>query len=304
MTPDALAAMTGRALPRPALEVGVGAALAGLGVSLCLHRVAERPRATDWQPGLAIAPSTLDDLLELLLSRRPGTSAHWLSLSFDDGYRDAAEYVRTRAARFPSVEFFFFVCPAKVERRAGFRWDLVEQRLIAGTPRAEALELLASPHLNATENTRADLRGLADVPEFAMATPDEVRALAALPNVIVGNHSNLHASPVTLPDAEAAADYRASRDDFERLFGRQRHFAFPFGTPQHHFQRRHVELLRALGDFTVWTTEARPYRLSERRPGAVLPRYPVDGQRSAAELAGWLAARALAYRLRGTRHHF
>lgn len=303
-SPDALAAMTGRTVPRPALELSVGAALAGLGVSLCLHRVGETRRASDWQPGLCIPPSTLDDLVELLLSRRPGSSANWLSLSFDDGYRDAAEYVRTRAARFPAVEFFFFVCPQKVEGRAGFRWDLVEQRLKGGVPRATALELLAEPHVVEWENARDDLHGLADERDFAMVDLAEVRALAAMPNVIVGNHSTMHASPKSLSNDVAEADYRTSRDDFERLIGPQKHFAFPFGTPRHHIEQRHVDVLRGLGDFMVWTTEARPYRLSERKPGAVLPRFPIDGLKPATELAASIAARSVAFRLRGTKHRY
>jgi peptidoglycan/xylan/chitin deacetylase (PgdA/CDA1 family) len=301
---NALAGLTGAALPRSALEVSVGAALAGLGVSLCLHRVGETRRPSDWQPGLCIAPSTLDDLVELLLSKRPGSSANWLSLSFDDGYRDAAEYIRSRAARFPAVEFFFFVCPQKLERRVGFRWDVVEQRLKNGEPRDTALKVLDAPHLVASENARNDLQGLADGSDFAMVDLAALRALAAIPNVIIGNHSTMHASPRSLSTQEAALDYRTSRDDFERLVGPQKHFAFPFGTPRHHVEQRHVDVLRKLGDFMVWTTEARPYRFTERRPGAVLPRFPIDGLKPATELAGWIAARSLAFRLRGTKHRY
>ncbi len=303
LRPDDAARAVGRSLPRPALEVGVGAALAGLGVSLCLHRVGPA-RASDWQPGLTLEASALDELLELLLTRRPGSAANWLSLSFDDGYRDAADYIRSRAPRFPAVEFFFFVCPRKIERRVGFRWDLVEKRLLAGTSRDEAVALLDEPHSTVTEHQRAELRSLADAAPFQLASVEELGALVTFPNVKLGNHSNLHASPNKLPDEEVTRDYRESKEDFERLFGQQQHFAFPFGTPQHHFQQRHVDVLRSLGDFAIWTTEARPYRLTERRPGAVLPRFPINGQRTPAELAGWIAARATAFRLAGTRHHF
>ena len=61
-------------------------------------------------------------------------------------------------------------------------------------------------------------------------------------------------------------------------------------------------MLKKLGDFTIWTTEARPFQLSERRPGGVLPRFPVDGQRNARQLAGWIAARSLDFRVRGPRN--
>ncbi|MCU0696086.1 MAG: polysaccharide deacetylase family protein [Myxococcaceae bacterium] len=303
LRPDEVAHALGGALPGPVLTRSVGAALGGLSVSLCLHRVGPR-RPTDWQPGLSMEASSLDTLVDLLLAHRPGRADGWLSLSFDDGYRDAAEYVRSRAPRFPGVEFFFFVCPRKLETRAGFRWDAVEKRLAAGASRHEALRPLGEPHTVEAEAHRAELQGLADEPPFALVSVDEVRALAGLPNVRVGNHSNLHASPQTLSDDEAARDYRESREDFERLFGRQRDFAFPFGTPRHHFSQRHVDVLRRQGDSTIWTTEARPYRPDERRPGGVVPRFPVDGSRSPAELAGWIAARALKFRLAGSPHRF
>lgn len=303
MRPDDLARRAGASLPRPVLTTSVGAALAGFGVSLCLHRVGP-PRPSDWQPGLRIDPAALDDLLELLLAGRPGSSANWLSLSFDDGYRDSAEYIRTRAPQFPAVEFFFFVCPRKLEQRAGFRWDAVERSLLAGTPRDAAKQALDAPFDTATENTRDDLRALTNDPSFELATVDEVRALGTLPNVRLGNHSNLHASPRRLSDEVASRDYRESRADFERLFGAQQHFAFPFGTPGHHVEQRHVDFVRALGPSVLWSTETRPFLLSERRNGAVLPRFPVDATHSASELAGWIAARALDFRLRRKRYPF
>jgi peptidoglycan/xylan/chitin deacetylase (PgdA/CDA1 family) len=300
LTFDSLGLVAEHLLPRPILSTSIGASLAGLGVSLCLHRVSPTPRTTDWQHGLSIPAATLDTLVEELLTSRPGSSAHWLSLSFDDGYRDAAEYIESRAPRWPAVQFYFFVCPEKVERRAGFRWDLVEQQLIANVPKEQALQALQTPLQASTENSRADLLGLADVPSFAMATVDEVRALTRFKNVIIGNHSNTHASAANQPVSEIAVDYRRSRDDFERLFGPHTHFAFPFGTPLHHFQRHHVDLLRSLGTFTVWTTEARPYRLDEVMPKAVLPRFPVDGSKSALELATWMGLRAALFRMRGS----
>jgi hypothetical protein len=36
----------------------------------------------------------------------------------------------------------------------------------------------------------------------------------------------------------------------------------------------------------------------------VLPRFPVDGRQDAASLAGWIAARSLDFRVRGSKHHF
>ncbi len=291
----------GRSMPTPVLRRTLRGALDGHHLALCLHRVSERHRDTDWQKYLTIAPAELDALIELLLSSRDG---RWLTISFDDGYRDAAEYVASRASRYPEVELVFFVCPEKTERRAGFRWDLVEERVRAGQPLARAVQEMEQSFDVARENSRGELRALADAADYALAGLDAVRALARYPNVTLGNHTNCHFKATRLSIDDAREEYRRSTADFVRLFGPQRQFAFPFGTPRHHFDRRHVELLRGLGDHLIWSTEARPYRPEERRPGAVLPRFPIDGTRSFRETAAWIASRAAYFRLRGSRHDF
>lgn len=292
-----LASLAGRTLPGPALKLLLGSAIHELGVSLCLHRVAARPRPTDWQGGLSMPAFELDALLELLLSSRPGPSRDWLRVSFDDGYRDAGEYLRTRAPQFPQVQFDFFICPEKAEARAGFRWDLVEQR-------DRDVALLDTPPDVERENRRPELRALAEHPDFALCTLEELRELGSLPNVTLGNHTSLHLSSARFPDAVIKADFERSTATFTRHFGPPENFAFPYGTPRFHFERRHVDWLRTLGSFPIWTTEARPYRVDELRPGGVLPRFPVDGRQSAQSLAGWVAARSLAFRARGTKHHY
>jgi peptidoglycan/xylan/chitin deacetylase (PgdA/CDA1 family) len=301
LSADELAHRAGGSLPQFALKPMLGAGLAGQGCALCLHRMAPEQRSTDWQPGLNMPPAELDTLIDLLLSSRPGRSDGWLTVTFDDGYADSAEYLRTRATRFPQVEFLFFVCPEKLEHRAGFRWDLAEEAMKRGTPRSEAVALVDAPVDLATENSRADLEALGRLPDYQLSTVEEARALTTFPNITLGNHTNLHLSAVKLADEVVRGDYQRSTQAFSRLFGAQTHFAFPYGTPQHHFAPRHVEMLRALGDFAIWTTEARPYPLHERGPRAVLPRFPVNGERSAHELAGWIAARSLDFRVRGRR---
>ena len=262
-----------------------------------MHRIAARPRPGDWQPGLSMPAPELDTLIELLLSSRPGPSRDWLRVSFDDGYRDAGEYIRTRAPRFPEVTFDFFICPEKTETRAGFRWDLVEQSKLEKA-------LLTSPPDVESENHRPELRALAEHPEYALSTLEELRELAAMPNVTLGNHTSMHLSSAKFSDEVIKADFQRSTATFTRLFGAPANFAFPYGTPRYHFERRHVDWLRALGTFPIWTTEARPYRLDELRPGGVLPRFPVDGRKDAHSLAGWIAARSFAFRARGTPHRY
>ena len=303
-SPDQLAGLAGRWLPGPALRTLLAGALQGLELSLCLHRVAARRRASDWQPGLSMPAPELDTLIELLLSSRPGPGQGWLSVTFDDGYADAAQYIRSRAPRFPGVEFIFFVCPEKAQLRSGFRWDLVEEALKSGRAAEAAVSLMDAPVEVEGENHRADLRALCELPDYTLCTVEELRELATIPNVSLGNHTSLHLSPAKSADELVKADFERSTATFTRLFGPPRHFAFPFGTPRAHFAQRHVDWLRPLGNFPIWTTESRPYRLAERAPGAALPRFPVDGDKDAHTLAGWIAARSLDFRLRGARHHF
>jgi peptidoglycan/xylan/chitin deacetylase (PgdA/CDA1 family) len=184
----------------------------------------------------------IDALIELLLDAGD-RDRRWLTIAFDDGYRDAAEYLRARARRYPEVEWLFFVCPRKVELRAGFVWDLAERR---GQP------------------------GLVDI--------EVCHELAGLPNVAMGNHTNGHHRASSLTVETLRREYNDSARDFERLFGPQRHFAFPFGTPGRDVSEEAVELAReAAPNAVLWSTEARGFDPQERGPGAVLPRFAAKG---------------------------
>jgi hypothetical protein len=228
---------------------------------------------------LRIREDVLDELIEVLLHARPGHAGGWLTVSFDDGYEDAVRYVATRAPRLTGVGFMLFVCPEKLQRRAGFRWDL-------GAPLDVPFEL-------DSENTRPELLGVGD----ALASVADLRALAVLPNVQLGNHTNLHAAALHLPGEVVREDYRRSAAGFEALFGPMHHFAFPYGTPGEHFDSTHVAMLRALGEPVLWTTQSSAWVPSAARPGAVMPRCPIVGLRSADELLGWLGAKLLKQRV-------
>lgn len=273
-------------LLRPLLRVALG----GHNVALCVHRVSEPSSPPAREPDLTVEAGELDRLIELLLSARPGSRERWLSATFDDGYQDAARYVQSRARRFPTVEFLFFVCPEKAEHGAGFRWDLPRQPTAGEPADVEG------------ENQRDDLRALEGHDRFRLAGLPLLDALRALPNVALGNHTNGHFRAAALDPEQSLREFARSQADFERLFGKQTQFAFPFGTPQHDFHAGHVGQLRRLSQALLWTTEPRPYQVAERVPGAVLPRYPVRGPWGHRGVAAWIAARAAYARWRGPRH--
>jgi hypothetical protein len=259
-------------------------AVKSLNVAMCLHRVSATRKSE-----LTISAQELDRFLEKATSLRH-EHGQWLTLSFDDGYADAAEYIETRAPRFPQVEWLLMVCPEKAERQAGFRWDLPNE------DRHERDVL--------HENQRPDLHEIATHRESRLATLEECRHLAALPNAHLGNHTNCHFRALDLSFEQSARELRSSHENFRRLFGEVRHFAFPFGMPERDFDARHVEVLRERGDFLIWTTARRPYHPEDRKPGAVLPRFPVIGTWTAEQIAFWMALLTLKWRKHSRQLHY
>jgi hypothetical protein len=275
----------------------VRASLGDRRVALCFHRVAERRREGELFPNLTMPPAEIDRLICFLLEA-VGRSDRWLTVSFDDGYLDSAEYILSRAPRFPEVEWLFFVCPEKTERQVGFRWDLAETRRRA-EPGVDEDWIMFAPVDLSSENLRSELVRLAGEPGFRLADVELCRRIQRLPNGALGNHSNVHQRPALLALEQYRAEYEGSMRDFHRLFGPPAHFAFPFGTPEHDFFVEHVHAVRRLGPCVIWSTEPRPVHARERLQGAVLPRFAVDGRRTWDQTVAQISIRALRTRLWG-----
>src|SRR5436305_14935382 len=93
----ALAAADGRTLVR-----ALRSNLRGLQVALVFHRVGQT------RDKLRMPAEEIDRIVEAM-----GEACSALTVSFDDGFREAAEYVLSRAPRLPQVEWLWFVCPEK-----------------------------------------------------------------------------------------------------------------------------------------------------------------------------------------------
>ena len=277
---DNLATSTARLMPESSVWPLFGRAVSGLNITLCMHRV-----STTRKNRMTIDERELDHFVEQALAHNP-SNERWLTLSFDDGYEDAANYIERRARWFPNVEFLFFVCPEKAETGAGFRWDL------PGPPDDTDRDIDG-------ENTRSELLALSHDPAIRLATVEQCRRINALPNASLGNHTNCHFRSASLSFDDSARELRRSHDTFVRLFGEPRHFAFPYGKPNEDFDDRHIDTLRERGDFNIWSTARRPFHAEDREPGAVLPRFPVDGSWSAAQVAFWVALLSARWRNRG-----
>lgn len=254
--------------------------VSGLDVALCLHHVSRR-----YRDELTMPAHELDAFLSRASQIEHAGGSRWLTLTFDDGYLDAWHYVMTRARRFPDQEWLMFVCPTKAEHQAAFRWDL--DKVDDDSPRDSRIE-----------NHRTDLKAASQLSDAHLATVEQCRYLRIFDNVHLGNHTNCHFRATALPLAHALDELEQSHVDFERLFGPEHHFAFPFGA-QGDFDDRHVESIRRVTDAIIWTTVPRPFLRAHRRPGAVLPRFGVDGRWSAAQLAFLIAVRSLRARVHG-----
>ena len=266
----------------------------GLGdrrLALCFHRIANVHREGELLPKLTMAAAQIDSIIEFLLAAARRHD-RWLTISFDDGYRESAEYVLDRAPRWPEVEWLYLVCPQKVEMRAGFRWDLAEIHR-RDDPALDVDSIIFAPVDRCAENLRTDLRNLTTQPQFALADVETCERIQRMPNAELGNHSNVHHRPVLLAPDQFRAEIAASARDFARLFGPARHFAFPFGVPGVDFGASHVAALREMGGLEIWSTEPRPYKRREREQGAVLPRFAIDGTRDWRESVAHVAVRSL-----------
>jgi hypothetical protein len=209
------------------------------------------------------------------LTRSMPVAPSQLFFCFDDGYRDAANYVAARAPLHSSVQWLFFVCPEKTENRAGFRWDLYEATAEGQKPGADLDSFLEADLDIDAENRRPELRRVAESGDFPLATVSECAQLASLRNVSLGNHTNCHFRLTALPKDQAERELRDSTADFERLWGPCRHFAFPFGTPIQDFTMEHVRLINQARPVLSWSTQQRAFMPAEIAPGAVLPRFTV-----------------------------
>jgi len=296
---DSRVAAIGERTPRGAIVAALRASLGDLRVALCLHRVGP-PLDGSFLPAATIEAEKLDALVELLLASRQG-GGRWLTLTFDDGYLDAAEYVASRSPKYPEVEFLVFACPEKAEKRAGFRWDLVDLDVRKGRNLEESWRQHMDRPLDiVAENDRSELREVAALSEYRLATPAELAALRSLANVSLGNHTNCHFKASDLAPDALAREVERSESDFARLFGGPGDFAFPYGWPFLDADRVAVVASHSRG--AIWSTTRRPYPAGEREGRGALPRFVVDGRLGARGTAASIAARAVAYRVRGPRH--
>lgn len=220
-------------------------AFRGKDVALCLHRVAEERRSSDPYPDNTFLERDLVALLDLLYEVLPKGS---LTITFDDGYEDATQFIDTYASRYQEAKFLVFICPEKIAEQAGFRWDLYEA--VGG----DFAAVLGSKQQISGENQRLDLKGIAADPRFQLSSVPGLVALTRHRNVSLGNHSNCHFNFARLASDDWQQELKRSFADFRALFGSTEDFAFPFGTPGSQFSAEQAEFIKRHYGVRVWST--------------------------------------------------
>lgn len=268
-----------------------------MGVATAFHQIVDERRPHEGAASCNHLREEFHETLAFLDAMSKTSAEMWIT--FDDGYRTAAEIVDEIAPRFPTLKFVFFVCPEKIAEQVGFRWDAWERLHSSDAPVVPFEEFHGQP-ATPNENRREDLRAAASDERFRLATVEQCVALLRHPNVRLGNHSNRHVALTSLTPAEAAEEIRASHEQFRKLFNETEHFAFPYGTPGVSYNDEHVAALRTHGYRYIWSTEGSGFRQGSQ-DRAVLPRIPMNGLATVEETKGTLVKYLVKARVRQLR---
>jgi len=294
----------------------------GAGMIFTLHHVRPEPdRPTDFAPNrfLEVTPDFLDGLLdqvqdagldvvsldEAVQRLKQDNHRRFACFTFDDGYRDVAEYALPLFKR-RSMPLTLYL-PTDYLDGNGELWWLALEHVVA---RADEIELCRDGtlwRLNATTvadkarsfeeiywwlrtvdeaTQRRVVRVLAERHEVDMAADchklvmgwDEVRTLAADPLVTIGAHTKGHFALAKLSDERAYDEMVGGADRLERELGsRPVHFSFPYGDPGS-AGPRDFALARQAGFKTAVTTRMGMMFGEHSRHLTALPRVPLSGE--------------------------
>jgi peptidoglycan/xylan/chitin deacetylase (PgdA/CDA1 family) len=296
--------------------------LGGVGAILMLHHV-RPPRLHAFQPNrlLEVTPAFLDTVLASLcraqvdiitldeMQRRLAESdfrRRFVCLTFDDGYRDNAQYALPILRRYDAP--FTVYIPTSFPDRLGELWWAALEAVIAAQSRivltmdgkdryfecGEAEEKCALfdavywwlRGLDSEEDLRVAVRDLAarysvDIAalcgELCM-TWGEIEELAKDPLVTIGAHTVNHVMLKKTSDAAARNEMAQSAAVIEAALGsRPRHFAYPVGDPTA-AGPRDFRLAAELGFATAVTTRPGVLFPEHRDHLTALPRISLNGE--------------------------
>jgi peptidoglycan/xylan/chitin deacetylase (PgdA/CDA1 family) len=297
--------------------------MAGRGVILTLHHV--RPADENpFQPNrlLEVTPAFLESTIAQVralgftfvsmdeVQRRLGdgeaNGERFVALTFDDGYRDVAEYAAPLLRR-EGVPYIVYVASDFADGTGILWWKVLEEvvRRSDHLRFAVGRRLIDHPARDVTEKYAAfnevywavrELAETADIHDILHAlaftvgvdpwsfgrevcmTWSELRDFAADPLVTIGAHTMTH--PVLKKESPEAVrrEIEGSMDAIERHLGvRPAHFAYPIGD-QTSACHREFEIARACGLKTAVTTRPGVIFSGHRDRLMCLPRVSLNGE--------------------------
>lgn len=218
---------------------------------------------------------TLDEALRRIEERR--AAEKFISLTFDDGYRDNLTTVLPLLERYASP-FTVYVTTDIVERQALYWWgglrdivqnnDMVDyepigRRLPTRTLAQKVKTYYAiSGHVRSGASQPADIErlmtrhgvGNSDLLDRDMLSREDLRTLSRHPLVTIGGHTQTHRSLRQLSLEQANEEIEANRAYLRDCIEKPvRHFAYPFGDRQSCGERE-FSLVATLGFDTGVTT--------------------------------------------------
>jgi peptidoglycan/xylan/chitin deacetylase (PgdA/CDA1 family) len=302
-----------------AAGVALRPVLGGLGCILTLHRVVPAGERSPLPSNraLEITPEDLSAMLEALQRGRvdiicldevparllSGRGRRFVSVTFDDGYRDNLTLARPIfrefgapfsvnvtngfVARTASIWWYFLEEVLTARKTTEFSWNGALHRFSAetSTERNRALEAMAG--LVRSEGARRDelLRLIGESAGIEPCAPtkrlcmtwEELQELARDPLVTIGAHTARHHSLNRLSDVEIVQEVDEARAELAAKLGREvRHFAYPFGGPNA-VGEREFAVARRSGFATMLTTRAE--NLGRAHAGRLdrVPRITISG---------------------------
>lgn len=286
-----------RTLPGVWHAARAGRAMAGAlrrrsprGLVLLYHRIAGPRRDPqmldvsalnfDEQLGILARTTTPLPLDEFESLRRSGNlPERAVAVTFDDGYADNLHAAAPALVRH-GIPATVFITTGMIGSEREFWWDDAE-RIAFDAPLAgddpasrqrEYVSLVSALHPLPTavrQQRLAALRGPASVPEkgresHRALTPDELRALAARPQISIGAHTITHPSLARLSVDDQTREMAGSAAWLERELGtRVRALAYPFGTPGD-VSRDTVRAAADVCDYAMATDSGAAWRWSPR----------------------------------------
>lgn len=259
------------------------------------------------EEGIEIVP--LDEALARLAA--PHGSRPFVSLTFDDGYRDNYDQLWPIVCE-REIPVTIYVTPGFIDRTAPMWWygldaviarhDRVALRFTEGERTIPARTLaekesafagLRQALLTASAASRATaLASMSErydidfpaIAEAAAMTWDMVRELAGSGLVEIGAHTSNHPPLATLSVDDAYAEIRRSKERLEEEIGRPvRHFAFPYGDATTTGVRE-IELAARAGLVSATTTRQGALFAAHSRTPHALPRFPMGADDSPVSL--------------------